>query len=922
MKMRKLVVAGVILLVLLMVYLFSGYNNGSNDAGNDPQRRTVANAAPLSARADNPAPHNAPADASGLRVRVFWADDRSPAEGTTVTLTALDDSFSTQAIAGPLGLATFDLPEGLAATSSTARLDARLEATRAYAFPTSMTLPLSQPQSVEVTLRKAYAVFGTVYMEDASLEKLPLAGATVSSVGLTAPLATATTSTTTTTAPVATTDAAGRYRLVSPEPVVRLLATAGAVVSSPNPENTVAYTLAHDQDNGPRDIILREKAALVLSVVAKETLEPIAGAVLEIETQPTSTTLVTDGEGFCELSGLEPGMLRVSARADGFAKQITFVNILPATANAAVLYLGPAGEVHVYTVDPDGNPVPEVLVDLWMANVYNQPLKLDRLQTDPEGHGVFRNVSRGPHYYLNPPFLDTGIYKYFDSCTFTFDETDNPIAEVTLVIISEKEVNRDPLRGNGNLRGRVIDPHYRPVAGLSLSLGSAGKNPYEPQQTDAKGEFEYTDLPENGERKLLLTVSGIGYKPIKNHEVHPGTFVELTILPSVSLRGRVVDVGTSQPIQSFVLKVLSSSSTVDHITNGLSMYSSDGSFQLDTIYPEDRAVIVVEADGYSQKETFVHYDNLPEELIIPMTPKGPLVKGMIMDEVTGLPVAGAFVGVYEDNGVINITPEWRDYLNVSAPLKQHCSLSAYSGVEGEFKFDVEQTDATLFIYSNFHGLHLFTINHLPSISSPKDQLVIKLPKASSLTVECQFAYQDGFKLPNVDLYRRIDVPVGDYGMHYQGIFFKDFMKSSSNTFKWDNIPAGEYTVAMSLAGVGEDRFTKESVSAAQLKTIISGEAASINFALPASRLSGRATLSGEPFQGRFIFSSQAEINHEYPTYRCLVISDAEGVYGTPWIGQGIYTLEVYNAHPENPQPPPPPPPPIEIKGVIRMDFSF
>ena len=737
MKMRKLVVAGVILLVLLMVYLFSGYNNGSNDAGNDPQRRTVANAAPLAPRPDNPAPHD-PAEASS-------------------------------------------------------------------------------------------------------------------------------------------------------------------------------------QENGPRDIILREKAALVLSVVAKETLEPIAGAVLEIETQPTSTTLVTDGEGFCELSGLEPGMLRVSARADGFAKQITFVNILPATANAAVLYLGPAGEVHVYTVDPDGNPVPDVLVEMWPQFTQMQKIsRLDRLFTNEEGYGVFKNVPRGPSLCLQPALTGDGIANFFETHSFTFGQNEDDTIEIMLTVTRRPNIDLARKKGTGWLRGRIIDSDKIPVPLLRLDLEFYNMLTYEPEMTDERGEFEFTGLNNNVNALLYLSVSGPGYKPIYQHLTHPGEFIELEILPSAKLQGRIIDSATSSPIQSFTLSLISQSDPgfrmQDDRSEGRSIYSADGSFVLDNIYPEEGTIIRAYADGYGEGHLWIDPYNLPDEAIIALTPRD-LFRGIVVDADTGQPVSGAFVGIWAwANRPVEITPQWKEYSEATVPLQKYCSLSILSNDQGMFYYDINKDVANIICWRKDYGLQIYPADSIDTLGLYRDYHVIPLSRPATLKVTWAFPESQQLVLEKALAINRIWLN----GMS-QDINYPEYEQPAPMEVHWDYVSSGHLEIALRFQGPDNLSVSrKQTLLISQLKTINAGEAASLEFTQPLCRLFGQITQAGKPVQCTISLRSSTKVNADHPVYRTTTTTDAQGNYETPWIGPDQYEISIrtWPFATEYPQPA------VQILGNMQMDYEI
>ncbi len=102
-------------------------------------------------------------------------------------------------------------------------------------------------------------------------------------------------------------------------------------------------------------------------------------------------------------------------------------------------------------------------------------------------------------------------------------------------------------------RGRVIDPHGRPVGGVAVS--ARWEECYSldwKAETDAEGRFVWPDAPAEGEIEFNLRKAGFNVALDRTAPAAAGQ-AELTINPPLRARGKVVDVGSKQPVSSFTV---------------------------------------------------------------------------------------------------------------------------------------------------------------------------------------------------------------------------------------------------------------------------------------------------------------------------------------------------------------------------------
>ncbi|HPS03571.1 MAG TPA: hypothetical protein PLA90_18715 [Candidatus Sumerlaeota bacterium] len=128
------------------------------------------------------------------------------------------------------------------------------------------------------------------------------------------------------------------------------------------------------------------------------------------------------------------------------------------------------------------------------------------------------------------------------------------------------------------LKGRVVEEgSHQPVAGLTVITMSEKET-----RTDEKGEFHLRGLA-GPEVEDVLGIWGKGYKVIVKEKVPVNTFVEVEIPRSGTIRGKVVDSKTQEPIQSFSVKKLWLPKEDE---SWLRIFSLDGTFELEDFYPD------------------------------------------------------------------------------------------------------------------------------------------------------------------------------------------------------------------------------------------------------------------------------------------------------------------------------------------------
>ncbi len=212
------------------------------------------------------------------------------------------------------------------------------------------------------------------------------------------------------------------------------------------------------------------------------------------------------------------------------------------------------------------------------------------------------------------------------------------------------------LERGGSIRGIVADATGAPLPGARVVcrgrnekgwLFEVGTKAF----ADENGAFAIEDLPD-----YALTVVAYlrGYLPGSQPGITRGmTGVTVTLQRGASVAGRVLDAATRQPIESFEL-VISNEDDVDERfrkadrVNGTDGYwkSSFGGFPLG-----QQLWIAISAEGYArQKLTAEAMVDPPREQVLVLMKRGSSIQGIVHDDSSGKPVAGATVKLVAGSG--------------------------------------------------------------------------------------------------------------------------------------------------------------------------------------------------------------------------------------------------------------------------------
>lgn len=373
------------------------------------------------------------------------------------------------------------------------------------------------------------------------------------------------------------------------------------------PDGTTTRTL---------DFTLRPGARIAGRVVDAAG-NPVVGA--EVRASGAVGRCTTDAEGRFAWTTIAPGtrhQLQASTPEAGSGTALA-----EAGGAEVELHLTPGPDLDVFVHDTSGRPVPFAKV----ACYGQQSGMQTRGYTDARGHLRLRDLQPGP--------VDMLVHRRAFA---------THLARV-LVQAGENEA-RIVLAGGKTVRGRVLDPHGRGLAGVSVYAAidreglphSVGVSTH----TTADGAFAVVDLPaEPCTLKAYLRGFRAGALPL----VGPADAeVVVRLEPSATVTGRVLDARTREPVREFTLQVRAAGLRND--ARGLT--TADGRWQhtASALAPGAKVEVDVRAAGYApaHRTATAEVEARPDACLVLLEP-GAELAGVVLDAVSGEPIANAHV---------------------------------------------------------------------------------------------------------------------------------------------------------------------------------------------------------------------------------------------------------------------------------------
>ncbi len=300
------------------------------------------------------------------------------------------------------------------------------------------------------------------------------------------------------------------------------------------------------------------------------------------------------------------------------------------------------------------------------------------------------------------------------------------------------------------IHGRVVGEEGKPLVGAHVSFDMGGFFWHvsdDATRTDDQGRFEFDSLPAT----CTFQIQHPGYSLIFNANLKldaQGT-VTVTLSPTATIRGRVIDAETGKPVGQFDVRVGPGSP--------VTFRSKDGTFTLKDLHDLTRYEVSVQADGYQRKILHqVVASGVKEGAVVDValdridSSKVATLTGQIVDH-NGHPVGGAqlrlIVSTQQPTGANDWHYNW--YLIKSDQLglrSEWCDqfLPLVSDSQGRFEF--RNVTPGKFLQLAYWG------DHVPqgrSLAFDKTQaggtqsITIELPQPATINVTLDIA-----KFPN------------------------------------------------------------------------------------------------------------------------------------------------------------------------------
>jgi len=241
------------------------------------------------------------------------------------------------------------------------------------------------------------------------------------------------------------------------------------------------------------------------------------------------------------------------------------------------------------------------------------------------------------------------------------------------------------------IRGRVVDPAGKPLAGVMIATDTWRGNRalMFRTDTDADGRFVWADAPAD---EVLTDVLKQGYMDNRHVPLKPSNEeITITLRPPVHVTGVVTDAETGKPVENF--KVIQGIDWGNDAQQGIYWWRSggggggalthdDGKFELDITDPHPGHAVRVEAEGYLPAESRVFKDTEPTVSLELKLKKGHGLAGTLRTP-DGKPLAGADVvlatpqnGLYVRNGQLE---QRREVVSARSDESGHYSLPPQTG---------------------------------------------------------------------------------------------------------------------------------------------------------------------------------------------------------------------------------------------------
>jgi len=337
-----------------------------------------------------------------------------------------------------------------------------------------------------------------------------------------------------------------------------------------------------------------------------------------------------------EIEGKKGQELYITASKDGYApykgRPFTLEDSGKSCQTEIIMTRGAL--ITGWVKDGEGNAVPDAQV-----SVFDKGKRLKAV-TDGDGKFELQNASMGKH-----------------QLTIECDGYAKLKKEVEVGPNENKPVNIE-LGTASYIKGRVIDSGGNSLEKARLYLTCKDPRYSAYKSTKYDGRFAFDDVPEG---RYTLTVKKEGYCTLVMNDVKADDDAcAVTLKKAVSIKGHVLDASTGKPVESIRVAPMESQEGSDkykHIDSG-KFSNKDGAFEIQSINPERKYKIFVEAEGYAIAQgPDVTYTGPDQDLTIKLG-KGAEINGRVIDAESKKAVPEAVVIVTAPGQNVDDKLEW------------------------------------------------------------------------------------------------------------------------------------------------------------------------------------------------------------------------------------------------------------------------
>ncbi len=295
---------------------------------------------------------------------------------------------------------------------------------------------------------------------------------------------------------------------------------------------------SHVQTLGVREPIeglelVLERGGVLRGRVLDDAGRGVAGARIEFH-ESSEVRAVSGVDGRFELGSLplDGRWLSVAVRAEGFARERVSFDDGRLPSHEHEIRLERAFDLSGVVTDERGAPLPRVSIGIGRGQ-YDADAA--RTTSGDGGRFTLRDVRAGK----------AQLFATLEGFAAHDVEFDSRLQRGALAIV---------LRKGGSLRGRTLDEHGAPLAGINVTLRSRDSYLDSRATSDADGRFELANVPE--QQGLEVECYGAGRVRTNVRVAHDAREVKVVLQPAAGLCGRVVDAATGAPVARFRVRLI------------------------------------------------------------------------------------------------------------------------------------------------------------------------------------------------------------------------------------------------------------------------------------------------------------------------------------------------------------------------------